>query len=84
MRPATKDVARSATGNVPFGVMVVLFWPVGAASSARSVAFSFIHTNDMPVFLPISLPAFLPLSDAFPVSSLPPNALRGGQNLNRR
>jgi hypothetical protein len=42
-------VVRSATADVPFGVMGVLFRRANAASSAGSVAFSFIHTNGMPV-----------------------------------
>jgi hypothetical protein len=62
--------------DVPFDVIGVLFRRGFAASSALSVAFSFIHTNDMPVFLLFSV--------AFPVSSLPPNALRGAQNLTDR
>jgi hypothetical protein len=51
------------TADVPFGVIGVLFRRGFAASSASSVAFSFIHTNDMPDFLPVSLPA----SRRFPV-----------------
>jgi hypothetical protein len=42
---------------VPFGIIGVLFqrdfgpvWGQSAASSAGSVSFSFIHTNDMPLF----------------------------------
>jgi hypothetical protein len=62
--------------DVPFGVIGVLFRRGLPASSAGTVAFSFIHTNDMPVFLPPS--------GVFPVSSLPPNALRGAQNLTDR
>jgi hypothetical protein len=39
-----------------------------AASSVESVSFSFIHSNDVPVFA------------AFPVSPLPGNALRPAHN----
>jgi hypothetical protein len=35
--------------DVPFGVIGVPFRRWKAASSARSVSFSFIHTNDMPL-----------------------------------
>jgi hypothetical protein len=35
--------------DVPFTVIGVLFRPAAAALSAGSVAFPFIHTNDMPV-----------------------------------
>jgi hypothetical protein len=49
---------------VPFGVIDVPFRRWSAASSARSVSFSFIHTNDMPLFW------------NFPVSSLADHALR--------
>jgi hypothetical protein len=48
------DLARSATSDVPFGVMAVLFRRAKAASSAGSVSFSFIHSNDVPVSLPVS------------------------------
>jgi hypothetical protein len=57
---------------VPFKVIGVPFRREAGASSARSVAFSFIHTNDMPAFC------------AFPVSPLLKNALRRSQNLDRR
>jgi hypothetical protein len=40
---------RSATADVPFGVIGVPFRRGVAASSELSVSFSFIHTNDMPV-----------------------------------
>jgi hypothetical protein len=36
--------------DVPFDVIGVLFRRGFGASSAGTVAFSFIHTNDMPVF----------------------------------
>jgi hypothetical protein len=61
-------VERSGPAAVPFKVIGVPFRREAAASSARSVAFSFIHTNDMPGFF------------AFPVSPLPKNALRRPQN----
>jgi hypothetical protein len=35
--------------DVPFGAIDVLFRRASGASSAGTVAFSFIHTNDMPV-----------------------------------
>jgi hypothetical protein len=41
---------RPAAADVPFGVIGVPFQRGRAASSAGSVSFSFIHTNDMPVF----------------------------------
>jgi hypothetical protein len=47
---------------------VFLFGAAWAASSARTVAFSFIHTNDMPAF------------GVFPVSPLLKNALRPPRN----
>jgi hypothetical protein len=56
------------TADVPFGVIGVLFWRGQAASSAQSVSFSFIHTNDMPVFWNL------------PVSPLDGNALRPPQS----
>jgi hypothetical protein len=40
---------RSGTADVPFGVIGVPFRRGVAASSAESVSFSFIHSNDMPV-----------------------------------
>jgi hypothetical protein len=58
--------------DVPFTVINVSFRRGKPASSARSVSFSFIHTNDMPV------------SRAFPVSPLPANVLRGDAKLNGR
>jgi len=39
---------------VPFGVIGVPFRRGAAASSASSVSFSFIHTNDMPAFFVLS------------------------------
>jgi hypothetical protein len=36
--------------DVPFGAIDVLFRRASGASSAGTVAFSFIHTKDMPVF----------------------------------
>jgi hypothetical protein len=42
-------VERSVT-DLPFKVIGVPFRRGVTASSARSVAFSFIHTNDMPAF----------------------------------
>jgi hypothetical protein len=60
-------VERSLTA-VPFNVIGVPFRRGVAASSVRTVAFSFIHTNDMPG------------SSAFPVSPLLKNALRRPQN----
>jgi hypothetical protein len=61
-------VERSGPAAVPFKVIGVPFRRDAAASSARSVAFSFIHTKGMPV------------TYAFPVSSLLKNALRRLQN----
>src|SRR5450631_2630252 len=48
-------VERSATA-VPFGVIGVPFRRGRAASSAPSVSFSFIHTNDMPVLRTLPFP----------------------------
>jgi uncharacterized protein YbaA (DUF1428 family) len=42
--------------DVPFGVIGVPFRRGQAASSASSVSFSFIHTNDMPVFRAFRFP----------------------------
>jgi hypothetical protein len=47
MRPGAAGSERAATAAVPFGVIGVSFRCWNAASSARSVSFSFIHTNDM-------------------------------------
>jgi hypothetical protein len=47
-------VERSGRADVPFKVIGVPFRRGAAASSARSVAFFFIHTNDMPAFLAFS------------------------------
>src|SRR6266480_2634375 len=55
---ATCGERLSVTADVPSGVIGVPFRRGVAASSAGSVAFSFIHTNDMPVFLPVFLPVF--------------------------
>jgi hypothetical protein len=74
---------RSVTADVPFGVMDVLFRRARVASSAGSVSFSFIHSNDMPVSLP-GFADFFAVFRRFPVSPLPPNALRGGQNSSDR
>jgi hypothetical protein len=52
------------TADVPFTVIGVSFRRGGAASSAGSVSFSFIHSNDMPFFWNL------------PVSPLAGNALR--------
>src|SRR6185295_6220389 len=60
-------VERSGPAAVPFKVIDVPFRRDVAASSARSVAFSFIHTNDMPGL------------SAFPVSPWSKNALRRPQ-----
>jgi hypothetical protein len=43
-----EEAGRWAAANVPFGVIGVLFRARPAASSAGSVSFSFIHSNDMP------------------------------------
>src|SRR3954463_11398451 len=60
-------VERSGPADVPFKIIGVPLRCDAAASSARYVAFSFIHTNDMPG------------SGAFPVSPLLKNALRRPQ-----
>jgi hypothetical protein len=60
--------------------MDVLFRRARAASSAGSVSFSFIHTNDMPLSFAGFLAGFFAAFGRFPVSPLPPNALRGGRN----
>jgi hypothetical protein len=44
-----KGAWRPVTVDVPFGVIGVLLRRFGGSSSAGSVSFSFIHTNDMPV-----------------------------------
>jgi hypothetical protein len=49
MRPAL-------VADVPFGVIGVPFRRLVAASSAESVSFSFIHTNDMPLFRAFRFP----------------------------
>jgi hypothetical protein len=54
--------------DVPFTVIGVSFRRGMAASSAESVSFSFIHSNDVPV------------SHPFAVSPLRQNALRPGHN----
>jgi hypothetical protein len=47
-----------------------------AASSDLKVSILFIHTKGMPVFLPVSLPVFWPVSGNLPLSPRPQNALR--------
>jgi hypothetical protein len=47
-------VERSGPAAVPFEVIGVPFRRDAAASSARSVAFSFTHTNDMPGYFAFS------------------------------
>src|ERR1700727_739872 len=64
MRAGAAGAERAAMADVPFGVIGVPFRRRKAASSVRSVAFSFIHTNDMPLFW------------NFRVSPLPDHALR--------
>jgi uncharacterized protein YbaA (DUF1428 family) len=49
MRRAAGGAERLVTADVPFGVIGVPFRRGVAASSAESVSFSFIHTNDMPI-----------------------------------
>jgi hypothetical protein len=49
MRPRADGDVGWARAVVPFGVMDVLFRRAKAASSAGSVSFSFIHSNDVPV-----------------------------------
>jgi hypothetical protein len=52
---AAKGGERSAA-DVPFGVIGVPFRRGQAASSASSVSFSFIHTDDMPGFRAFRFP----------------------------
>jgi hypothetical protein len=59
--------------------MDVLFRRAKAASSAGSVSFSFIIQIACRFFWLIGA-GFFAAFRCFPVSSLPPNALRGGQN----
>jgi hypothetical protein len=50
MRRRADGAESPATADVPFDVIGVPFWRSLEASSAGSVAFPFIHTNDMPLF----------------------------------